>query len=343
MFDDYDSDDDFQSPKTTSRVSSKTKAKSKSKEKTSGKALTSSQMDPTPSKRQFMACLGLYPNGGLVARSGRAARMTAEEKRFQEELEEALKLSEEEHQSSAEIVPPDNSKREAAVEDITSKRSVEEEEMDGTTSKKARTQSEKKKVFTIGSSSEDEVYHPVPATTKRKTPVKKKAKKVAIVSSDDDESEEEVITSKKRNTPRTTRKKAVVSSEEEEEAENTGEPKKSPQEQPLPVSPLKDRNRKTGGSPEKVIITPRKNDPAPPLSSSLTKMLGKLNKPSPASPQVTGPSTPVQRKIPSWTPPAKVGTRAGTGSASSPVIGLRLGLSRKFKSKPLHTSVKTPH
>ena len=54
------------------------------------------------------------------------------------------------------------------------------------------------------------------------------------------------------------------------------------------------------------------------------------------------PSTPLQRKIPGWNPPSKIGTPGSKSSplGASPSIGLRVGLSRNFKSKPLHTSVK---
>jgi len=56
------------------------------------------------------------------------------------------------------------------------------------------------------------------------------------------------------------------------------------------------------------------------------------------------PTTPLQRKIPGWNPPSKIGN-AGTGNSTpgpSPSIGLRVGLSRNFKAKPLHSGVKYP-
>jgi len=73
----------------------------------------------------------------------------------------------------------------------------------------------------------------------------------------------------------------------------------------------------------------------------------RLTKVSPAKALGTPQSKLLERslnksKIPAWTPPARVGKQLQTGSpASSPAIGLRLGLSRKIRvSKPLHTTVK---
>ena len=72
-----------------------------------------------------------------------------------------------------------------------------------------------------------------------------------------------------------------------------------------------------------------------------TPIMGFKSNPVPASPS---PSTPIQKKMPGWTPPARIGT-SGSSNLSpglSPSIGLRLGLSRNFKSKPLHSGVKYP-
>ena len=133
-------------------------------------------------------------------------------------------------------------------------------------------------------------------------------------------------------------------------------------------------------SPVKLKVTPRKEPipvpnlvnsiPAlssvsaspttPGLSSSLANILGKLSSksvssaaskqppvsPSPSVSLVTArtPGTPVQRKLPSWTPPARAGSGSGGSAAvlASPSIGLRVGLSRNFKkTKSLHPSVKS--
>jgi len=118
-------------------------------------------------------------------------------------------------------------------------------------------------------------------------------------------------------------------------------------------------------SPVKLKVTPRKEkvkevltpnasscpSPATPgLSSTLSNILGRFNKQTPsktptslsASTSVSAsPSTPVQKKLPAWTPPAKVGRNSERGQpCPSPSIGLRVGLSRNYKSKPLHPSVK---
>jgi len=73
-----------------------------------------------------------------------------------------------------------------------------------------------------------------------------------------------------------------------------------------------------------------------------TPIMGfKSQTPAFASPS---PSTPIQKKMPGWTPPARIGT-SGSSNLSpglSPSIGLRVGLSRNFKSKPLHSGVKYP-
>jgi len=118
-------------------------------------------------------------------------------------------------------------------------------------------------------------------------------------------------------------------------------------------------------SPVRLKVTPRKEkvkevltpnasscpSPATPgLSSTLSNILGRFNKQTPsktptslsASTSVSAsPSTPVQKKLPAWTPPAKVGRNSERGQpCPSPSIGLRVGLSRNYKSKPLHPSVK---
>ena len=377
MFGDYDSDDDFVLPKaTTPKVPKVKKKKTKTKrkdEETSRKALTSSQVE-TPSKDQFLASLALIPNGRIVARSGRSARLTAEEKRFQQELQEALRLSEGECQSSSgEIVPPNNSnthsKEEATAEDMMTNKRKGEEMDDVADSKKVRSV-KKKEVLTIDSSSEDEEegkeeveedYHPDPGSVKKSNLLAKKTKKNVFISSDEDEKKiEEKVKPKKKSPPKKKKEKATVisngeeSCEEEEVLENNKEFQPSPR-QPSTISkaPLRDRNRRSSGeatSTVKLIVTPKKQDPAPvptstpALSSTLSKMLGKLSTIKPNSASVTTPVTPVtpvQRKFPSWKPPAKMGSPGGAaGPHSSPAIGLRLGLSRKFKSKPLHASVK---
>ena len=349
-----DSDDDFlptvtptnrQQPKPV-----KKKVLTKTTTKKEKKVLTSSQTDPAPSKTEFMACLGLNPS--LAVRSGRAARLTAEEAKFQQELAEAMRLSEEECSSSAEIVPPgsSNESQNARVESeetkpTPAKRKVEETE----DSKKVKTQSgEREEIVTVVNKGEEkEEEEEEPRRTLSST--KKKVTKKTIISSDEEEGGcVQEKKSKRKTSPRKRRQKRNVvlsedeSNEEEEELENVKEPvsasteKKtklnhkpvSNPETPMVSGPLKARNSALPATPQ--------------LSSSLAAVLGKMSssKSTPVSPRA--PLTPGQRKLPAWNPPAKVGTPGGlSGPAGSPSIGLRLGLSRKFKSKPLHASVKT--
>ena len=86
--------------------------------------------------------------------------------------------------------------------------------------------------------------------------------------------------------------------------------------------------------------------------SSLLKQFQSQNKSTPIMglqskqdpPRSPAPSTPLQKKLPCWTPPARVGTPGSKSltPGQSPAIGLRVGLSRNFKSKPLHSGVKYP-
>ena len=136
------------------------------------------------------------------------------------------------------------------------------------------------------------------------------------------------------------------------------------------VSPLSDHNRLAAlpkcpnmfqaKSPVRVRKTPKKESPAPApvtkvpaapsphtpgLSSSLANILGKMSSSKPSSPasSVKTPRTPVQRKLPNWTPPSRVGTPGSSKNTplASPSTGLRLGLSRNYKTKPLHPSIKS--
>ena len=180
---------------------------------------------------------------------------------------------------------------------------------------------------------------------------------------------------KKRKQSMKDQRKAVNKKSPELNVPNT-EPLKSPLREHNRLAALpKCQNMFQNKSPVKLKVTPRKEAPppvpkpviptkispqtvaspaTPGLSSSLANILGKLSsrpaskQPPPASPvpskalvMARTPVTPGQRKLPSWTPPAKAGSAAG-GSAvlASPSIGLRVGLSRKHRGKPLHSSVK---
>eukprot|EP00092_Neocalanus_flemingeri_P021539 GFUD01023361.1.p1 GENE.GFUD01023361.1~~GFUD01023361.1.p1 ORF type:complete len:466 (-),score=160.28 GFUD01023361.1:108-1505(-) len=103
-------------------------------------------------------------------------------------------------------------------------------------------------------------------------------------------------------------------------------------------------------APSKPITTPKAFTPGPTSSiSSLLKQFQNQTKSTPimgvkAQAVPSAPSTPLQNKIPGWTPPARIGTPGSSSSTpgQSPSIGLRVGLSRNFKSKPLHSGVKYP-
>merc|ERR1712150_154489 len=133
--------------------------------------------------------------------------------------------------------------------------------------------------------------------------------------------------------------------DEEDEEENIKEPKITSKKEKASPRPLKDRNSVTEkrsnmfqNKAVKIVVIPKKEKSTPaeaPSTPNLSERLGKLSSRKP------DPATPAERKIPSWTPPARVGTPGSSAPPASPAIGLRLGLSRKFKSKPLHATVKT--
>jgi len=140
---------------------------------------------------------------------------------------------------------------------------------------------------------------------------------------------------------------------------------------PSPAIPLpKSKNMFQHKSPIKLAINPKSPVPSPPASKpamklksltpgpthSISSLLKQFHNQTKSTPPImeqkarniphspATPSTPVQRKLPCWTPPAKIGTPVSKSSTpgQSPSIGLRVGLSRNFKSKPLHSGVKYP-
>ena len=321
-------------------------------------------------------------------------RKSAEELRFQREMEEAMRLSSEEVSSSSQEIVPCKSEAEAEQEtdilvtdktfdqepkgygdivnkviaeaEITAvakpaerKRKVEEWVVE----KKERRRSKPKRYvvessgdededFVDENSDEDDDFEASGTSTKKKVKLKEDNSKKKDTKSDNT----------RRSTPR--KSKEIKSKVEDDE--------------PLPPQkPLADHNRlaglpkcpnmfqnkspvrlKVGAKPpqeqQPEAVTPASPAPATPgLSSSLSAILGKLGSkgtpkvtskptsspcPSPAS--ARAPVTPVQKRLPSWTPPARAGA-ASPSPAASPSIGLRLGLSRNYKSKPLHPSVKS--
>jgi len=197
----------------------------------------------------------------------------------------------------------------------------------------------------------------------------------------EDESDDDNWGSKKRVKSKRNERQASKKKLKTEDAQlpsksvNNKSPIKTIIDQKELKSPLREHNRLAmmpkcpnmfqKKSPVKLKVTPRKEkvkevltpnasscpSPATPgLSSTLSNILGRFNKQTPsktptslsASTSVSAsPSTPVQKKLPAWTPPAKVGRNSERGQpCPSPSIGLRVGLSRNYKSKPLHPSVK---
>jgi len=117
-------------------------------------------------------------------------------------------------------------------------------------------------------------------------------------------------------------------------------------------SPIKlSYNLKSPALTKPTTTLPQKSfTPGP--TSSISSLLKKFENQTKSTPipgvasksAMPTPSTPIQQKMPGWTPPARIGTpgSSSTTPGASPSIGLRLGLSRNFKSKPLHSGVKYP-
>ena len=194
-----------------------------------------------------------------------------------------------------------------------------------------------------------------------------RAKKRVIESSDEEDFEKEVDDWEEKVKPRAkpkTPKKTPAKAGKEKKQKTGGKKEEFITAEAAPLSDLNNKRPSPGKpsnmfqakSPVRPRLTPRKAEaspaptkslaagnaaskPATPgLSSSLASILGKVT--SPASP---APSTPLQKKLPMWTPPSKAGTPGNNSSltSASPRIGMRLGLSRNYKSKPLHPSVKS--
>jgi len=389
-----DSDDFLSEPRV-----SKLKKKKKTKDSKRGKAHTSTQSEEPTIE---------------LTRGGRAARKSAEEVKFQKELEEAMRLSSEDCTlSSAEIVPcQSGAAGDVPVKTINEKEFIvtEESQEPHTIAKTDNKPVIEEILSTKNSEDEDNADEVIskPVDRKRKVdsdwivekPVTKvkprvKPKRIIIESSDEDEDfvdaekyDEESDdadnweSKKKVNTKRNERSASKKTSK----TDDTREPLKSVNDKPKsppktivveksPKSPLREHNRLAmmpkcpnmfqSKSPVKLKVTPRKEKPkeilapaassfhspaTPGLSSTLSNILGRFNKQTPSSPAPSkkpvsisaSPSTPVQKKLPSWTPPSKVGLDSDRGQpCPSPSIGLRVGLSRNYKSKPLHPSVKS--
>ena len=320
------------------------------------------------------------------------ARKSAEELRFQREMEEAMRLSSEEVSSSSQEIVPCQSEAEQQTDILVTDKTFDQEpkgygdivnkviaeaeitavakpaerkrkvEETWVVERKERRRSKPKRYVVESSGDEDEDFVDENSDEDDDFKASGKSKKKAKLKEDESEKKD----TKSRNTIRSTpRKSKEIKSKEEDD-------------DPLPPQkPLADHNRlaglpkcpnmfqnkspvrlKVGAKPPQELqpeaVPPASPAPATPgLSSSLSAILGKLGSkgtpkltskptsspcPSPASARV--PVTPVQKRLPSWTPPARAGA-ASPSPAASPSIGLRLGLSRNYKSKPLHPSVKS--
>ena len=319
-------------------------------------------------------------------------RKSAEELRFQREMEEAMRLSSEEVSSSSQEIVPCKSEAEQETDILVTDKTFDQEPKGyGDIVNKVIAEAE---ITAVAK----------PAERKRKVEewvVEKKERRRSkpkryVVESSGDEDEDFVNENSGEDddfeaSGKSTKKKAKLkednSKKKDTKSDNTrrSTPRKSKEikskvedDEPLPPQkPLADHNRlaglpkcpnmfqnkspvrlKVGAKPpqeqQPEAVTPASPAPATPgLSSSLSAILGKLGSkgtpkvtskptsspcPSPAS--ARAPVTPVQKRLPSWTPPARAGA-ASPSPAASPSIGLRLGLSRNYKSKPLHPSVKS--
>ena len=315
------------------------------------------------------------------------ARKSAEELRFQREMEEAMRLSSEEVSSSSQEIVPCKSEAEQETDILVTDKTFDQEpkgygdivnkviaeaeitavakpaerkrkvEETWVVEKKERRRSKPKRYVVESSGDEDEDFVDEISDEDDDFEASGKSKKKAKLKEDDSKKKDTKSSNTRRSTPR--KSKEIKSKIEDDE--------------PLPPQkPLADHNRLAGlpkcpnmfqnKSPVRLKVgakPPQEQQPeavtpaTPGLSSSLSAILGKLGSkgtpkltskptsspcPSPAS--ARAPVTPVQKRLPSWTPPARAGA-ASPSLAASPSIGLRLGLSRNYKSKPLHPSVKS--
>ena len=320
------------------------------------------------------------------------ARKSAEELRFQKEMEEAMRLSSEEVSSSSQEIVPCKSEAEQETDILVTDKTFDQEpkgygdivnkviaeaeitavakpaerkrkvEETWVVERKERRRSKPKRYVVESSGDEDEDFVDEISDEDDDFEASGKSKKKAKLKEDESKKKDTKSSNTRRSTPR--KSKEIKSKVEDDD--------------PLPPQkPLADHNRlaglpkcpnmfqnkspvrlKVGAKPpqeqQPEAVSPASPAPATPgLSSSLSAILGKLGSkgtpkltskltsspcPSPAS--ARAPVTPVQKRLPSWTPPARAGA-ASPSLAASPSIGLRLGLSRNYKSKPLHPSVKS--
>ncbi|XP_029598229.1 RAD51-associated protein 1-like [Salmo trutta] len=123
----------------------------------------------------------------------------------------------------------------------------------------------------------------------------------------------------------------------EEKTAKKEQPKAKPKEEKQPSKPSKTKPHLTG--------TPSLKSPT--LGRSPTAKPASMPKRSPAASPVSRPAvsgSPEGGRIPKWNPPGHVGRSPGSSQSApvkSPGQGLRLGLSRMVRVKPLHPSVSS--
>lgn len=121
----------------------------------------------------------------------------------------------------------------------------------------------------------------------------------------------------------------------EEKTAKKEQPKDKPKEEKQPSKPSKTKPHLTGTSSLKT----------PTLGRSPTAKPASVPKTSPDTSPVSRPAvsgSPEGGRIPKWNPPGHVGRSPGSSQSApvkSPGQGLRLGLSRMVRVKPLHPSV----
>uniref|UniRef100_A0A672HFZ7 RAD51 associated protein 1 n=1 Tax=Salarias fasciatus TaxID=181472 RepID=A0A672HFZ7_SALFA len=140
--------------------------------------------------------------------------------------------------------------------------------------------------------------------------------------SEPDESDEEEFTVKK--TSKTKKKEKISKSEK---------PKTSPAANKAKRPSKPSKSKSAGASPSTPVRSPPSAKPAPRRSVSSSAV--PTSKPSVSV-------SPAGGRVPKWNPPAQIGkspTSCQRPAGPSPGQGLRLGLSRLVRVKPLHPSV----
>ncbi|KAF7229290.1 RAD51-associated protein 1 [Nothobranchius furzeri] len=136
-----------------------------------------------------------------------------------------------------------------------------------------------------------------------------------------------------------------------ESDEDYSEPAESEDEEFTVKKASKTKKREKGTKKDKIKLTPasrKQKQPSKPSNPKLQTSAATsvrsppAAKPRPASSKPAASLSPAGGRIPKWNPPAQIGKSPTSSSApavKSPGQGLRLGLSRLVRVKPLHPSV----